>query len=97
MYLLFPVKAAAVEKDPVVGVVSGLGALAVETVYIILVILFGMTLFRRGSFYGFIKRAGEEDRTNSQSANVIGTVIYYMLAIILLPLVKILGAKLFGA
>ena len=77
--------------------ISGLGALTVETVYIILAVLLGINLFKRGSFYQFIKRAGEEDRTNSQSANVIGTAIYFMLAIILLPLVKFLGAKLFGA
>lgn len=85
------------DKDPVEGIVSGLGALAVETVYIILAVLFGISLFKRGAFYQIIKRAGEENRTDSQAANVIGAAIYFVLAIILLPLVKFLGSKLFGA
>lgn len=38
------------DKDPVEGIVSGLGALAVETVYIILAVLFGISLFKRGRF-----------------------------------------------
>lgn len=77
--------------------ISGLGALTVETVYIILAVLFGINLFKRGSFNQIIKRAGEENRTDNQAANVIGAAIYFVLAIILLPLVKFLGTKLFGA
>ncbi len=94
---MFQLRITILNKDPVVGIVSGLGALAVETVYIILAVLFGINLFKRGSFYQFIKRVGEEDRTDSQAANVIGAAIYFVLVIILLPLVKFLGTKLFGA
>ena len=95
MFPIFLLKITAAEEDPVAGIVSGLGALAVETVYIILAVLFGINLFKRGSFYQIIKRAGEENRTDSQAANVIGAAIYLILAIILLPLVKFLGTKLF--
>ena len=96
MFPMFLLKISAAEKDPVIGIVSGLGALAVETVYIILAVLLGVNLFRRGSFYQIIKRVGEENRTDNQTANVIGTAVYFILAIILLPLVKFLGTKLFG-
>ena len=94
---MFLLRITAADKDPVAGIVSGLGALAVEIVYIILVVLFGINLFKREAFYQIIKRAGEENRTDSQAANVIGAAIYFILAIILLPLVKFLGTKLFGA
>ena len=97
MFSMFLLRIKAADKDPVIGIVSGLGALAVETVYIILVVLLGINLFKRGSLYQIIKRAGEENRTNSQAANIIGAALYFLLAIILLPLVKFLGTKLFGA
>ncbi len=97
MFPMFILRIKAADKDPVIGIVSGLGALAVGTVYIILAVLIGINLFKRGAFYQIIKRVGEENRTDSQAANVIGAAIYFVLAIVLLPLVKFLGTKLFGA
>ena len=94
---MFLLRIKAADKDPVIGIVSGLGALAVGTVYIILAVLIGINLFKRRAFYQIIKRVGEENRTDSQAANVIGAAIYFVLAIVLLPLVKFLGTKLFGA
>lgn len=97
MFPMFLLRIKAADKDPVIGIVSGLGALAVGTVYIILAVLIGINLFKRRAFYQIIKRVGEENRTDSQAANVIGAAIYFVLAIVLHPLVKFLGTKLFGA
>lgn len=83
-------------KDAFSGVVSGLGALIVEISYILFVILLGIKLFRQGAYYQLFKAAGEEKRTDSQAANVLGTVLYLLLAFILLPVVRSAAKKLFG-
>jgi len=96
MYPVFLLRFNVQEKDAVAGVLSGLGVLTVETIYIVFVFLLGINLFRRGSFYQLVKRAGEENRTDSQAANVIGTAIYTALSLMLLPLVRTIARKLFG-
>ena len=90
------IRTAAGKKDAFSGVVSGLGALAVEISYIVFTILLGIKFFRQGTYYQLFKAAGEEKRTDSQAANVIGTVLYLLLALILLPVVRIAAKKLFG-
>lgn len=85
------------QKDAISGVLSGLGVLVVETVYIVFAILLGLNLFRRGSYYQLFSKAGEENKTSRQSANVLGTVIFAVLVILLLPLVKFVSGKIFGA
>lgn len=87
---------AAGKKDAFSGVVSGLGALVVEISYIVFVILLGIKLFRQGTYYQLFKAAGEEKRTDRQAANVLGTVLYLLLAFILLPVVKFAAKRLFG-
>ena len=76
------------QKDAISGVLSGLGVLVVETVYLVFAVLLGLNLFRRGTYYQLFSKAGEENKTSRQSANVIGTVIFAVLVILLLPLVK---------
>ena len=85
------------QKDAISGVLSGLGVLVVETVYIVFAILLGLNLFRRGSYYQLFSKAGEENKTSRQSANVLGTVLFAVLVILLLPLVKFVSGKIFGA
>ena len=85
------------QKDAISGVLSGLGVLAVETVYIVFAILLGLNLFRRGTYYQLVSKAGEGNKTSRQSANVLGTVIFAVLVILLLPLVKFVSGKIFGA
>ena len=85
------------QKDAISGVLSGLGVLVVETVYLVFAVLLGLNLFRRGTYYQLFSKAGEENKTSRQSANVIGTVIFAVLVILLLPLVKFVSGKIFGA
>ena len=85
------------QKDAISGVLSGLGVLVVETVYIVFAILLGLNLFRRGAYYQLFSKAGEENRASRQSANVLGTVIFAALVILLLPVVKFISGKIFGA
>ena len=85
------------QKDAISGVLSGLGVLVVETVYMVFAILLGLNLFRRGSYYQLFSKAGEENKTSRQSANVLGTVLFAVLVILLLPLVKFVSGKIFGA
>ena len=85
------------QKDAISGVLSGLGVLVVETVYIVFAILLGLNLFRRGSYYQLFSKAGEENKTSRQSANVLGTVLFAVLVILLLPLVKFVSGKIIGA
>ena len=75
---------------------SGLGALTVEIIYIIFMVLLGINLFRRGAYYQLFTRAGEGNRISRQAANVIGSLIFFVLAIVLLPVVRIAGKRLFG-
>ena len=84
------------QKDAISGVMSGLGALTVEIIYIVFMVLLGINLFRRGAYYQLFTRAGEENRISRQAANVIGSLIFFVLAIVLLPVVRIVGKKLFG-
>ncbi len=83
-------------KDAFSGVVSGLGALAVEMSYIVFMILLGIKLFRQGAYYQLFKAAGEENKTDRQAANVLGTVLYFLIAFILLPVVRYAAKKIFG-
>ncbi len=85
------------QKDTISGVLSGLGVLVVETVYIVFAILLGLNLFRRGSYYQLFSKAGEENKTSRQSANVLGTLIFACIVFLLLPLVKFVSGKIFGA
>lgn len=85
------------QKDAISGVLSGLGVLVVETVYLAFAFLLGLSLFRRGSFYQLVSKAGEENKTSRQSANVLGTLIYAALVLLLFPLVKFISSKIFGA
>ena len=84
------------QKDAISGVMSGLGALAVEIIYIVFMVLLGINLFRRGAYYELFTRAGEGNKISRQAANVIGSLIFFVLAVVLLPIVKIIGKKLFG-
>ena len=84
------------QKDAISGVMSGLGALAVEITYIVFMVLLGINLFRRGSYYELFTRAGEGNKISRQAANVIGSLIFFVLAVVLLPIVKIVGKKIFG-
>ena len=84
------------QKDAISGVMSGLGALAVEITYIVFMVLLGINLFRRGSYYELFTRAGEGNKISRQAANVIGSLIFFVLAVVLLPVVKIVGKKIFG-
>lgn len=95
-HLLF-IKNSVRHKDAISGVVTGLGVLAVETAYLVFAIILGINLFKRGTFYQILKRAGEGDKTSSQSANVLGTLIYTVLVLILLPVVKAVSTKIFGS
>ena len=95
-HLLF-IKNSVRQKDAISGVVTGLGVLAVETAYLVFAIILGINLFKRGPFYQILKRAGEGDKTGSQSANVLGTLIYAVLVFILLPVVKAISTKIFGS
>ena len=84
------------QKDAISGVMSGLGALTVEIVYIVFMVLLGINLFRRGTYYQLFQRAGEGNRISKQAANVIGSLIFFVLTVVLLPVIKIIGKKLFG-
>ena len=84
------------QRDAISGVMSGLGALAVEITYIVFMVLLGINLFRRGAYYELFTRAGEGNKISRQAANVIGSLIFFVLAVVLLPIVKIIGKKLFG-
>lgn len=84
------------QKDAISGVMSGLGALTVEIVYIVFMVLLGINLFRRGAYYELFQRAGEENRISRQAANVIGSLIFFVLTVLLLPVIQIIGKKLFG-
>ena len=84
------------QKDAISGVMSGLGALAVEIIYIVFMVLLGINLFRRGAYYELFTRAGEGNKISRQAANVIGSLIFFVLAVVLLPVVKIVGKKIFG-
>ena len=47
------------QKDAFSGVVTGLGILAVETAYLVFAVILGINLFRRGTYFQMLKRAGE--------------------------------------
>ena len=85
------------QKDAISGVLSGLGALVVETVYLSFAFLLGLNMFRRGVYYQLFRKAGEENKTSRQSANVIGTLIYAAAVFLLFPIVKFISGKIFGA
>ena len=85
------------QKDAISGVLSGLGVLAVEIVYLVFAFLLGLNLFRRGAYYQLFSKAGEENKTNRQSANVLGTLVFTALVFLLFPLVKFISGKIFGA
>lgn len=89
-------KTAVAGSDPVAGIVSGMGALAAQTVYIILAVLLGIRLFRSGAFYALFQNLGEERKAERQTVNVIGTAVYFLIAVLLLPLAGIIGTKIFG-
>ncbi len=95
-HLLF-IKNSVRQKDAISGVVTGLGVLAVETAYLVFAIILGINLFKRGTYYQILKRTGEGDKTSSQAANVLGTLIYAVLVFILLPVVKAISTKIFGS
>lgn len=78
------------------GVLSGLGSLAVTIVYIVSAVILGINLLKRGSFYGLLKNVGEQDKTNSQIANVVGIIIYSLIVLLLLPIINNAASKLFG-
>lgn len=78
------------------GVLSGLGSLFVELVYIAAAVILGINLLKKGAFYELLKNAGEGDKTNSQAANVIGIIIYGIIAFLGLVLVKGIAAKILG-
>ena len=84
------------QKDAISGVTSGLGALTVEIIYIVFMVLLGINLFRRGSYYELFTRAGEGNKISRQAANVIGSLIFFVLAAVLLPVVRIAGKRIFG-
>ena len=85
------------QKDAISGVLSGLGVLVVETIYLVFAFLLGLNLFRRGAYYQLFRKAGEENKTNRQSANVLGTLVFTILVFLLFPLVKFISGKIFGA
>ena len=85
------------QKDAISGVLSGMGVLVVETIYLVFAFLLGLNLFRRGAYYQLFSKAGEENKTNRQSANVLGTLVFTTLVFLLFPLVKFISGKLFGA
>ena len=84
------------QKDAISGVMSGLGALGIAITSIIFMVLLGINLFRRGSYYELFTKAGEGNKISRQAANVIGSLIFFVLAVVLLPVVKIVGKKIFG-
>ena len=84
------------QKDAISGVMSGLGALGIEITYIVFMVLLGINLFRRGSYYELFTKAGEGNKISRQAENVIGSLIFFVLAVVLLPVVKIVGKKIFG-
>lgn len=84
------------QKDAISGVMSGLGALGVEITYIVFMVLLGINLFRRGAYYELFTRAGEGNNVSRQAANVVGSLIFLVLVVVLLPVVKIVGKKIFG-
>ena len=84
------------QKDAISGVVSGLGMLVVEIVYLVFALLLGINLFRQGMYYQLFRKAGEERKISSQAANVIGTLLYTVLILILLPIVKAVSKRIFG-
>ena len=96
MNIFFLPRSAVRQKDAISGVMSGLGALTVEIIYIIFMVLLGINLFRRGAYYQIFTRAGEENRISRQAANVIGSLIFFVLTVVLLPVIQIIGKKLFG-
>ena len=85
------------QKDAISGVLSGLGVLVVETVYLSFAFLLGLNMFRRGTYYQLFSKAGEENKTNRQSANVLGTLVFTAIVFLLFPIVKYISGKLFGA
>ena len=62
------------QKDAISGVMSGLGALTVEIIYIVFMVLLGINLFRRGTYYQLFTRVGEENKISRQAANVMGSL-----------------------
>ena len=90
-----PIRFAVQQKDAFNSVISNLGSLLGECIYIVLAILIGINLFRRGTYYQMVKHAGEENKISGQAANVLGTLIYAVIVIILLPLAKVVGRIFF--
>ena len=97
MYRLLMMNLSVRQKDAISGVLSGMGVLVVETIYLVFAFLLGLNLFRRGAYYQLFSKAGEENKTNRQSANVLGTLVFTTLVFLLFPLVKFISGKLFGA
>ena len=85
------------QKDAISGVISGLGVLVIEIIYLVFAVLLGLNMFRRGTYYQLFRNAGEENKTNRQSANVLGTLIFTAIVFLLFPVVKFMSGKLFGA
>ena len=85
------------QKDAISGVISGLGVLVIEIIYLVFAVLLGLNMFRRGTYYQLFRNAGEENKTNRQSANVLGTLIFTAIVFLLFPVVKFISGKLFGA
>ena len=85
------------QKDAISGVLSGLGVLAVEIIYLVIAFLLGLNMFRRGTYYQLLSKTGEGNRISRQSANVLGTLIFAGVVILLYPLVELLSGKIFGA
>ncbi len=84
------------QKDAFSGVVTVLGVLSVETVYLVFDVILGVNFFKRGTFYQMLKQAGEENKTNSQTANVLGTLLYALIILLFLPVMKAIAIKIFG-
>ena len=78
------------------GVLSGLGSLFVELVYIAAAVILGINLLKKEAFYELLKNAGEGDKVNSQAANAIGIIIYGIIAFFGLLLVKGIAARIMG-
>ena len=74
-----------------VGMVLGpLGKIFLGIIYIIVAILIGLTMAKRGTFANMMKDLGEEDRFSEQTANIIGIAAY----VIVVAIIYLLGKAL---
>lgn len=90
------IRGAVRQKDAFSGIVLGLGTLLVEMAYVVFIILLGIKLFRQGAYYQLFKRAGEGKRISRQAANVLGTLVYAVIVLGLLPIVNSVSGRIFG-